>query len=102
MDTFYFDFSTIGKFSYNDMAYAMGNHDLEDFYQFPPHHETLNQVVEERRKFPVDRKLLVNVIKRQYQKFCQDEAVFERISQLENPDTFTIIKIGRASCRERR
>src|SRR5690606_28646717 len=91
MDTFYFDFSTIGKFSYNDMAYAMGNHDLEDFYQFTPHHETLNQVAEERMKFPVDRKLLVNVIKRQYQKFCQDDAVFERITQLENPETFTII-----------
>lgn len=91
MDTHYFDFASIGKFSYNDMAYAMGNQDLEDFYQFSPHHETLEQVAAERKKFPVDREMLVRVIKGQYEIFCQDRAVFDRIEQLKNPDTYTII-----------
>lgn len=91
MDLSYFDFDTIGKFSANDIAYANGNNGLEDFYQFTPSLENLQEAVKKRSKFPVDRDLLVKVIREQYQRFCQQEDVFRRIDSLSAPDTYTII-----------
>ena len=91
MDTLYFDFDKIGKFSSNDIAYAQGNHGLEKFYEFAPHPNSLKQAAQARQEYPVDRPLLNRVIRRQYERFCEDPAVFERIERLENPHTFTII-----------
>lgn len=90
MDNHYFDFETVGKFSSNDIAYARGNNGMEDFYQFAPSIDNLNKAVEKRKEYPVDRDLLVQVIRRQYQRFCNDEEIFNRIESLKNPDTFTI------------
>ena len=91
MDTLYFDFDKIGKFSSNDIAYAQGNHGLDKFYEFTPNSENLSQAAEARTKDPIDRPLLSRVIRRQYERFCQDPGVFDRIAQLENPQTFTVI-----------
>src|SRR5690606_33111171 len=90
MNNHYFDFQTVGKFSSNDIAYSSGNHRLKDFYQFTPAIENLNEAVEKRKEFPVDRDLLVQVFRQQYQRFCKDETVFDRIERLKSPDTFTI------------
>lgn len=90
MNNHYFDFQTVGKFSSNDIAYSTGNNSLKDFYQFTPAIENLNKAVEKRKEYPVDRDLLVQVIRQQYQRFCKDETIFDRIERLKSPDTFTI------------
>ena len=90
MDTLYFDFETIGKFSRNDVAYANGNNGLEKFYEFAPQESNLESVAERRGEFPVDRELLIRVIKRQYESFITDESVFGLLDQLQDPYTFTI------------
>lgn len=91
MNTLYFDFDKIGKFSSNDIAYANGNNGLEAFYEFAPHQNNLLEVVQARQNYPVDRPLLSRVIRRQYERFCEDPEVYKRIDNLENPNTFTII-----------
>ncbi|HLT94271.1 MAG TPA: bacillithiol biosynthesis cysteine-adding enzyme BshC [Membranihabitans sp.] len=91
MDTLYFDFDKIGKFSNNDIAYASGNSGLEQFYEFTPQENNLINVIEARKSHLVDRSLLARVIRNQYQQFCQDPEVYNRIAQLEDPTTFTII-----------
>lgn len=91
MDDRYFDFETIEKFSNNDIAYAHGNNGLEHFYQFKPTLENLNEALQERKNFPVDRELLVRVIRHQYGQFCDDDAIFSRIDKLKKDDTYTIV-----------
>ncbi|MBY5957019.1 bacillithiol biosynthesis cysteine-adding enzyme BshC [Membranicola marinus] len=91
MEVNYFDFETIGKFSVNDIAYAQGNNGLENFYQFAPSYENLSDAARQRDTFTVDRELLVQVIRTQYEAFCQDPEVIDRIERLNDPNTFTII-----------
>lgn len=91
MNVSYFDFETVGKFSLNDIAYAKGNHGLEAFYRYVPSIENLQKAAEKRKDFPVDRKLLTSIIEKQYKSFTDEESVFQRIAQLENPETYTII-----------
>lgn len=91
MSTQFFPFEAVGKFSANDIAYAKGNNGLENFYRYTPGYSDLEQALEDRKKYPVDRELLVSEIKRQYEAFSTDAKVFERIEKLKAGNTFTII-----------
>lgn len=91
MNNYYFSFEKVGKFSANDIAYATKDNGLKDFYQFDPDFENLKTSLEGRKYHPVDRKLLVDEISRQYQSFTQDPKIFERIEKLGEENTYTII-----------
>ncbi|WP_236979239.1 bacillithiol biosynthesis cysteine-adding enzyme BshC [Membranihabitans maritimus] len=90
MNTLYFDFKSIGKFSDNDIAYSSGNKKLEPFYSFFPSQENLLNAAEKRKNFTVDREVLVAEITRQYKGFTDHEEIFTYISKLKDPNVFTI------------
>src|SRR5690625_5931721 len=91
MNSYYFSFEKVGKFSANDIAYATKDNGLKDFYQYDPDFDNLKISLKERKKYPVDRKLLVEEITRQYQNFTQDPEIFEKIQKLGDENTYTII-----------
>lgn len=64
--------------------------DLAPFYRFAPDLEGLKKAVAERKKFPVNRPVLVEVLKEQYKDYELSPAFQQQIESLLSEDTFTI------------
>lgn len=92
MDCTYTDvsYAETGYFSTIVSAYISGDERLKPFYRFPVSTDGLAQAIAERKKFPVDRKLLVSVLREQYRSMPVNEAVEKSIDALLNERTFTI------------
>lgn len=63
---------------------------LNPFYAFSPDWQGLEKAIVERKKFPVDRRLLTDVLKEQYEKCTPIPAVQHNILQLAQEHTFTV------------
>ena len=63
---------------------------LQPFYNFPPTTDGIKKTIEQRKKIPVDRKLLAEELKKQYAKVNTDNKVKENIEALLSENTFTI------------
>jgi bacillithiol biosynthesis cysteine-adding enzyme BshC len=61
-------FSEVPFFSQMDRDYVSELDSLRSFYKYPVSPESFHDVIKERKSFPVDRKLLVDVIESQYKK----------------------------------
>ncbi|MBI2967972.1 MAG: bacillithiol biosynthesis cysteine-adding enzyme BshC [Bacteroidetes bacterium] len=88
------DISTTGYFPKIISDYLNGKPVLKPFYKYPPEAGGFRDAVQNRKKIPVDRKTLVEVIRDQYlqsdigtERF---DSVNRNIISLENPDTFTV------------
>lgn len=88
MNVFYEDYSTMGQFSQTDLAYILHDKRLEEFYAYEPSKNTIPEAVTNRIKSPVDRNLLLRVLKRQYAELKLSLPFEESILLKEN--TFTI------------
>lgn len=64
--------------------------DLQPFYRFAPNDDGLRQAVLERKNFPVNREVLVNVLKKQYENLEPCQLVAENIELLQHENTFTV------------
>jgi bacillithiol biosynthesis cysteine-adding enzyme BshC len=63
--------------------------EVKSLYQHRPDHEGLNRAMEERKKFPTDRKLLHHVFRESYADGASPQQK-ANITALLSPDTFTI------------
>ena len=63
---------------------------LQPFYNFPPTTDGIKKTIEQRKKIPVDRKLLAEELKKQYAAINTDNKVKENIEALLSENTFTI------------
>jgi bacillithiol synthase len=63
---------------------------LEPFFAYPPNIEGIKKAIEARRKFPMDRALLVRELQNQYTVATPQEAVAKNIKSLLSDNTFTI------------
>ncbi|MFM7016243.1 MAG: bacillithiol biosynthesis cysteine-adding enzyme BshC [Bacteroidota bacterium] len=70
--------------------YLNGSDFLQTFYQYEPNFENLEQAISDRRKFVVDRELLVEVLLDQNKNYLQLGNLQQRISSLIDSNTFTI------------
>lgn len=70
--------------------YLSGTPDLAPFYRFSPDLEGLKKAVAERKNFPVNRRVLVEVLKEQYRDYELGPAFQQQIDSLLSEDTFTI------------
>jgi bacillithiol synthase len=77
--------------------YLSGKEEIRYLYQFEPSRAGIKTAIETRQKFPVDRKSLVDALKRQYADsdsgFFTDERnkpVIDNIESLVNENTFTV------------
>lgn len=89
---------TFSELTYRDTGYftAILNAYVEDdewlraFIKYPVSMEGMAAAIEERKRFPVDRQLLINELKGQYQGLDISGRVAENIELLSRENTFTI------------
>ena len=77
-------------FSKLNTDYLAGMENLNSFYQFSPDDEGLDKAIAARKQFPVNRKVLTAVLRKQYQNYSLHEAVNKNIDALAAENTFTI------------
>ncbi|MBS1741185.1 MAG: bacillithiol biosynthesis cysteine-adding enzyme BshC [Bacteroidetes bacterium] len=70
--------------------YISGSEKLKPFYLFEPNLSGIEKAIHERTNFPVDRKLLVSVLRHQYSSTPLNPCVERNLLLLENENTFTI------------
>jgi bacillithiol synthase len=63
---------------------------LRPFYTHPPNGDGLHQALEVRKKYPVDRAVLVNALQAQYQQVPVIAQASANIAALSNENTFTV------------
>jgi bacillithiol biosynthesis cysteine-adding enzyme BshC len=81
---------TTSFFSGLNIDYLAGKEQLSSFYQFSPDDSGLQQAVEMRKRFPVNRTVLVAALERQYAGLTLQDKVNENIHALLDQDTFTV------------
>jgi bacillithiol biosynthesis cysteine-adding enzyme BshC len=79
-----------GYFSDIVTSYLQGDPLLQPFYQHPPDWEGLEKAIAARKESIVDRKLLTEVLREQYQSCSPIAAVQQNIDHLALPTTFTV------------
>lgn len=79
-----------GYFSKIILDYLDQETAIQPFFKHAVSIEGLGEAIEERKKFPTDRKLLVAELKKQYEGITTSNEVNANIEKLLSPDTFTI------------
>lgn len=86
----YIPLQDTGFFSRLVLDYIGQSPSLRPFYEFKPDPEGMQQAIEQRKKYPVDRHSLVKALKEQYSVSAQIPAVERNIQLLQDENTFTI------------
>lgn len=89
-DCTYISYRQTNSFSELVNDYIEGDEKLSGFYQFKPDIEGIKQAIEQRSNFPVDRQVLAEVLRKQYETLPVTEGVTANIEALLNANTFTI------------
>ncbi|MFM7357978.1 MAG: bacillithiol biosynthesis cysteine-adding enzyme BshC [Sediminibacterium sp.] len=71
-------------------GYLQGDARLEPFFRYTPDWQGLEKALKERENFPVDRLLLTEVLRMQYEKCMPVAAVLNNIERLTMTNTFTV------------
>ena len=83
-------FKQIPQLSKTDVAYATGDAALRPFYSYDVDIQSFKKVIEDKKKDKTDRKLLVEVLKKQYKTFDEKGISTAIIEQLSDENTFTV------------
>jgi bacillithiol synthase len=81
----------IPLFTKRDVAYIREDEALRDFYKYPVELNQFAQVMADKSKDRVDRKLLVSVLTEQYATLSENELVQNNIRLLEKENCFTVV-----------
>ena len=84
-------FEIVKEFTRKDKQYQTNPNLFRDFIQFLPEISGLKNAVEERKNFPVNRKLLIEVFRKQYSDKSFSQAQSINLDKLSDENTFTII-----------
>lgn len=80
-----------GRFNRLILDYINGDEKLNNYYSLPHTIESYKKQIENRRQFPIDRELLVKVLKKQYASIGKAKgAVLKNIDLLLHENTFTV------------
>ena len=79
-----------GAFQKTPLDYIDQSENLKPFFKHPPSLTGIQKAIEERKKFPTDRKVLQQVFEKQYEIVSPSQAVKKNIDSLLSPDTFTV------------
>lgn len=83
-------YSETGFFSLLVLDYLQQKQDLQQFYTYSPDEAGVNAAINDRPKYPVNREVLVSVLKKQYENIPHTDAVKNNIDALLSENTFTI------------
>ncbi len=61
-------YERLGNWSQTDLAYIRQDPALSSFYTYPQQPEAVTEILRQRKKFPVDRALVLRALKSQYRK----------------------------------
>jgi uncharacterized protein YllA (UPF0747 family) len=86
----YITFSQTGKFTKIVLAYINEAPELKDFYAHPVNLEGIKSAIEQRKKYPTNRKLLAEQFTIQYKDFENCNLIKSNINALLDENTFTI------------
>jgi len=86
----FIEYTQTGYFSAIVNDYIAAHEKLRPFYQHPISVEGIAAAIEERKKYPANRKLLHAALKKQYSKIEKTEAVQLNIEKLLLENTFTV------------
>lgn len=85
------DFSDVPQLSDRDKAYQSDQNPFESLIKYKPELGSFAQAIEDRKSFPIDRTLLVNVLQTQYNSLPSSAATNHNIELLKSENTFSII-----------
>ncbi|MCO6498432.1 MAG: bacillithiol biosynthesis cysteine-adding enzyme BshC [Chitinophagaceae bacterium] len=83
-------FEATGRFSKITIDYLNNDPQLREFYNFRPDKNGIKEAIEQRKNFPVNRKLLVEELEKQYKDISGSETVLKNIELLKDENTFTV------------
>ena len=85
----HFDYSTLGLWSHTDLAYIQHDPALNEFLHYIPGKDEIDKIIQERKTFPVNRHLLVEVLHKQYNRLKITPPT--GVQELMDENCFTII-----------
>ena len=85
------DFEQAGMLHPITRAYLKQDQSLRAFYEFAPTFKGLEQSLTERKKYPIDRELLVNALLKQYEGVPNSHNIQGSIEKLREERTYTIV-----------
>ena len=85
------DFNKISYLSDRDIAFQTNPQKFADFLSVSFSKEGFKQKIEQRKKYPINRSLLTDVIKKRYAQAGIDDLPISQIEALQNENTFTVI-----------
>ncbi len=83
-------FNTIPQLSKSDLAYATADPILEPFFKYNVDIQSFEKVISDKKSQNINRKLLVEVLKKQYEDFDFSEKTAANIALLGKENTFTV------------
>ncbi len=86
----YISYEETGKFTKIVVDYLKGASSLKDFYAFEVNDFGIESVIEAKKKYPTDRKLLVDQLQKQYEGLEDADAAKANINTLLDENTFTV------------
>lgn len=84
------DYKKTGFFSKIVIDYLDAKESLKEFYSFSPDVNGINEAIKAKQLQPLNRNLLVDVLKEQYATITTNELVAKNIQDLVNENSFTI------------
>ena len=84
------DYKKTGFFSKIVIEYLEGKESLKQFYSFSPDIKGINEAIKAKQLQPLNRQLLIDVLREQYASISSCELVSKNIQDLVNENTFTI------------
>ena len=87
----FYPFPDVKYLSKRDVLFQSEPQSFKKFLSHPFHIDSFKSKIEERRDFPVERELLVSVIKEQYAQAGISDIPVENIDLLSLENTFTVI-----------
>ncbi|MGB4846642.1 MAG: bacillithiol biosynthesis BshC, partial [Saprospiraceae bacterium] len=82
------DYALLKYLNHTDLAYITQDKSLREFYKYDPLKSSIPEVINNRKTFTTDRKLLANVLKKQYAELGLSLPISEEVILDEN--TFTV------------
>ena len=83
-------YSDTGAFSHLVTDYLNNAENIQAFYSYAPTTEGILAAIKERAKYPVNRKVLVETLNRQYEKLPKHEKTEQNLKLLAEENTYTI------------
>ncbi len=88
--TEFINYAETGYFSPLVLDYLQEDPKLKPYYVYSPRHPDFDKIIETRKAFSTDRKLLVGELEKTYSGIPLDEAVRKNLRLLSEEDTFTV------------